>query len=260
MNHCHHRQGSRSHARHPPPRPIISPSACGPCPGRARDQFGDATRAPLDPIEAVEKLSELGAWGITFHDDDLIPFGSDAATRDKILGDFRAALDRTGMTIEMVTTNLFTHPGVQGRRPDLATTARSAASRCARCCATSIWPPSSAPKTFVMWGGREGSEYDGSKDLERRLRPLPRRRRHRRRLHQGAGLRHQDRPGAQAERAARRHPAADRRPRARLHRPARARRHRRPEPGDRARADGRPELHPRHRPGAVGRTSSSTST
>ena len=40
---------------------------------QARDQFGDATRTPLDPIHAVHQLAELGAWGITFHDDDLVP-------------------------------------------------------------------------------------------------------------------------------------------------------------------------------------------
>jgi xylose isomerase len=59
---------------------------------QGRDQFGDASRTALDPVEAVEKLAALGAWGITFHDDDLIPFGSDAATRDRILASFRKAL------------------------------------------------------------------------------------------------------------------------------------------------------------------------
>ena len=43
---------------------------------QARDPFGDATRPPLDPVEAVHRLAELGAYGVTFHDDDLIPFGS----------------------------------------------------------------------------------------------------------------------------------------------------------------------------------------
>ena len=42
---------------------------------QARDPFGDATRPALDPVEAVHKLAELGAYGVTFHDDDLIPFG-----------------------------------------------------------------------------------------------------------------------------------------------------------------------------------------
>ena len=49
---------------------------------QARDTFGEATRAPLDPVEAVEHLAELGAYGVTFHDDDLIPFGTDEAERD----------------------------------------------------------------------------------------------------------------------------------------------------------------------------------
>lgn len=42
----------------------------------AQDQFGSATRAPLDVVEAVNRLSDLGAYGITFHDNDLFPFGS----------------------------------------------------------------------------------------------------------------------------------------------------------------------------------------
>jgi xylose isomerase len=77
---------------------------------QARDPFGDATRPALDPIEAVHKLSELGAYGVTFHDDDLVPFGSDAQSRDGIIAAFKKALDETGMVVPMVTTNLFTHP------------------------------------------------------------------------------------------------------------------------------------------------------
>ncbi len=57
---------------------------------QGRDPFGDATRPALDPIEAIEKLAEAGAWGVTFHDDDLIPFGSDAATRDKLIAGVQA--------------------------------------------------------------------------------------------------------------------------------------------------------------------------
>ena len=81
----------------------------------------------------MHRLAELGAYGVTFHDDDLIPFGSDDADarRDHIKR-FRAALDETGLVVPMVTTNLFTHPvfkdgGVHQQRPR-----RSAASRCAR--------------------------------------------------------------------------------------------------------------------------------
>src|ERR1700712_1114581 len=128
------------------------------------DQFGGATRAPLDPIEAVEKLSELGAWGITFHDDDLIPFGSDVATRDKILSDFRAALARTGMTVPMVTTNLFSHPVFKDG--GLTSNDRGVRRFALRKVLRNVdLAAELGAETFVMWGGREGSEYDGSKDL-----------------------------------------------------------------------------------------------
>src|SRR5690625_3226027 len=76
----------------------------------ARDQFGDASRAPLDPIEAVHKLAELGVWGMTFHDDDLVPFGSDDSTRRGIIDSLKKALEETGLVIPTITTNLFTHP------------------------------------------------------------------------------------------------------------------------------------------------------
>ncbi|MGA8048141.1 MAG: xylose isomerase, partial [Dermatophilaceae bacterium] len=76
----------------------------------ARDQFGDASRPPLDPVEAVHRLAELGAWGLTFHDDDLIPFGASDAEREDILSRFIPALRDTGLVVPMVTTNTFSHP------------------------------------------------------------------------------------------------------------------------------------------------------
>src|SRR3954452_5621949 len=76
----------------------------------ARDPFGDATRPPLDPVESVHRLAELGAHGVTFHDDDLIPFGTDDPTREKLISRFTDALAETGMAVPMMTTNLFTHP------------------------------------------------------------------------------------------------------------------------------------------------------
>src|SRR5215210_6482736 len=76
----------------------------------ARDPFGEATRPALDPVETVHRLSDLGAYGVTFHDDDLIPFGSSAAEREQHIKRFRAALDETGMAVPMATTNLFTQP------------------------------------------------------------------------------------------------------------------------------------------------------
>ena len=78
---------------------------------QARDPFGDATRPPLDPVEAVHRLAELGAYGVTFHDDDLIPFGSDDADPGRASSPASSkALDETGLVVPMVTTNLFTHP------------------------------------------------------------------------------------------------------------------------------------------------------
>ena len=77
---------------------------------QARDPFGDPTRAPLDPVESVHRLADLGAYGVTMHDDDLIPFGSDDQVRSEHVERFRKALDETGLVVPMLTTNLFTHP------------------------------------------------------------------------------------------------------------------------------------------------------
>ena len=76
----------------------------------ARDPFGEATRPAIDPVESVEKLAEMGAYGVTFHDDDLIPFGTGDAERTKIIERFKQALADTGLVVPMATTNLFTHP------------------------------------------------------------------------------------------------------------------------------------------------------
>ena len=134
----------------------------------ARDPFGDATRAELDPVEAVHKLAELGAYGITFHDDDLIPFGSDTQARDAAIARFRKALDETGMVVPMVTTNLFTHPvfkdgGFTSNDRDVRRYALRKVLRNMDLAAEL------GAKTFVLWGGREGSEYDVAKDVQAAL-------------------------------------------------------------------------------------------
>src|SRR3954451_16990680 len=77
---------------------------------QARDLFGEATRPVLAAVEAVHKLAELGAYGITFHDDDLIPPGSSSSERARIIDEFKAALTETGLVVPMVTTNLFGDP------------------------------------------------------------------------------------------------------------------------------------------------------
>jgi xylose isomerase len=135
---------------------------------QARDPFGDATRAPLDPIEAVHKLSDLGAYGITFHDDDLVPFGSDANTRDGIIANFRKALDETGIKVPMVTTNLFTHPVFKdgGFTSNDRSVRRYALRKVMR---NMDLAAELGAQTFVLWGGREGSEYDVAKDVQAAL-------------------------------------------------------------------------------------------
>lgn len=131
---------------------------------QAQDPFGAATRTPLDPVEAVHKLAELGAWGITLHDDDLVPFGSDDSTRDAILKRFRGALEETGLVVPMITTNMFTHPIFK----EGALTANDREVRrfgLRKALRNVDLAAELGAETFVMWGGREGSEYDASKDL-----------------------------------------------------------------------------------------------
>jgi xylose isomerase len=130
-----------------------------------RDPFGDATRVPLDPVESVHRLAELGAAGVTFHDNDLIPFGSSDADRAKLVQRFREALDATGMTVPMATTNLFTHPVFK----DGAFTAndrdvrRFALRKVMRNIDLAV---ELGARTYVCWGGREGAETDAGKDLQ----------------------------------------------------------------------------------------------
>lgn len=129
-----------------------------------QDQFGAATRAPRNPADDVRKLAELGAWGFTFHDDDVVPFGSDDATRTKLLTEIKDAAQETGMTIEMVTTNLFSHPVFKDG--GVTSNDRSVRRFALRKVLRNIdLTAELGAKTFVMWGGREGSEYDGAKDL-----------------------------------------------------------------------------------------------
>lgn len=131
---------------------------------QGRDPFGDATRRALDPVETVQRLSELGAHGVTFHDDDLIPFGSSDAERESHIKRFRQALDATGMKVPMATTNLFTHPVFK----DGAFTAndrevrRYALRKTIRNIDLAV---ELGAETYVAWGGREGAESGAAKDV-----------------------------------------------------------------------------------------------
>jgi xylose isomerase len=131
---------------------------------QGRDPFGDATRRALDPVETVQRLSELGAHGVTFHDDDLIPFGSSDTERESHIKRFRQALDATGMKVPMATTNLFTHPVFK----DGAFTAndrdvrRYALRKTIRNIDLAV---ELGAETYVAWGGREGAESGAAKDV-----------------------------------------------------------------------------------------------
>jgi xylose isomerase len=127
-----------------------------------RDPFGEPTRAPRDPVESVERLAELGAYGISLHDNDLVPYGTPQAERDRLVGRFSEALQRTGMMVTMATTNLFTHPAFK----DGAFTSndravrRAAISKAMR--GIDLGAELGAP-TYVFWGGREGAESAATK-------------------------------------------------------------------------------------------------
>ncbi|HWF83037.1 MAG TPA: xylose isomerase, partial [Streptosporangiaceae bacterium] len=134
----------------------------------ARDQFGDPTRAPLDPVEAVRELARLGAYGVTFHDDDVIPFGSDIAGRRLHIERFTAALKETGLKVPMVTTNLFSHPVFKDG--GFTSNSRSVRRFALRKVMRNIdLAAELGAQTYVMWGGHEGSEYDSAKDVRAAL-------------------------------------------------------------------------------------------
>ena len=131
---------------------------------QARDPFGDPTRAPLDPVESVHRLAELGAYGVTFHDDDLVPFGSGDAERRRHIDRFKAALAETGLVVPMMTTNLFTHPVFKdgGFTSNDRSVRRYAVRKVMR---NMELAAELGATTYVFWGGREGTEVDAAKDV-----------------------------------------------------------------------------------------------
>lgn len=134
----------------------------------ARDPFGDATREPLDPVESVHRLAELGAAGVSFHDDDLIPFGSDDASRREHISRFKRALEQTGLVVPMVTTNLFTHPVFKdGAFTSNDRSVRRFAMR--KVLRNLDLAAELGAGTYVFWGGREGAETDSGKDVRAAL-------------------------------------------------------------------------------------------
>ncbi len=132
------------------------------------DPFGGPTRPALDVVEAVTKLAEYGAYGLTFHDDDLFAFGSTDAARQTEIDRLKQSLSDTGLVVPMVTTNLFSAPVFKdgGFTSNDRAVRRFALRKVLR---NIDLAAELGAKTFVMWGGREGAEYDSAKDIRAAL-------------------------------------------------------------------------------------------
>ena len=122
----------------------------------AQDQFGSATRKDLDYVEAVEKLASLGAYGMTLHDNDLFPFDASEADRRHHIDRLKGALDRTGLKMPMITTNLFSHPVFKdgGFTSNDREVRRFALRKVLK---NVDLAAELGAETFVRWGGREGA-------------------------------------------------------------------------------------------------------
>jgi len=128
-----------------------------------RDPFGEPVRKPCTPVELVHLLAEVGAYGVNFHDNDLVPFEATPAERDQIVRDFKKALADTGLVVPMATTNLFGHPIFK----DGAFTANDprvrkfALQKTMQAIELGV---ELGAKIYVFWGGREGVDSDATKD------------------------------------------------------------------------------------------------
>jgi len=127
------------------------------------DPFGPRVRPHLEPTHLVRKLAECGAWGVNLHDNDLVPFDASAAERDRIVGEFKAVLEDSGMVVPMATTNLFSHPvfkdgAFSANDPEVRAFALQKTLN-----AIDLGVELGA-EIFVFWGGREGTEADACRD------------------------------------------------------------------------------------------------
>jgi xylose isomerase len=127
------------------------------------DPFGDAVRPAIAPTRIVEKLAELGAYGVNLHDNDLVPRDATATERDRIVRDFKHALDATGIKVPMATTNLFGDPVFRDGAftSNDAKVRRYALQKTMRAMDLGI---ELGAEMYVFWGGREGVETNASKD------------------------------------------------------------------------------------------------
>ena len=130
---------------------------------RGRDPFGDFVRPALEPVKSVKRLSQLGAWGINLHDNDLVPIDATPAERNRIVHEFKQALNDYGMVVPMATTNLFFHPVFKdGAFTSVDPTIRAYALQ-KTMHAIDLGVELGA-NTYVFWGGREGVDSEASKD------------------------------------------------------------------------------------------------
>ena len=127
---------------------------------RGRDPFGDAVRPTLTPVEAVRMLGEIGAYGVNFHDNDLVPIDASQAQRDQTVNEFRRACEEHKIAVPMATVNLFYDPVFR----DGAFTANDKSVRdyaLQKTMRAMDLGAECGAKIFVLWGGREGVETDG---------------------------------------------------------------------------------------------------
>lgn len=128
-----------------------------------RDPFGGPVREPISPVEIVYMLSEVGAYGLNLHDNDLVPIEASMAEQDKIVKEFKKALDDTGLMVPMATTNLFGDPAFK----DGAFTSndpRVRAYAIQKTMRSMDLGVELGAQVYVFWGGREGTETDATKD------------------------------------------------------------------------------------------------
>jgi xylose isomerase len=128
-----------------------------------RDPFGGPTREPVDPVDSVKGLAERGAWGVSLHDDDLVPWGSSAGERNRIVARFKAALEETGMGVGMATTNLFGHPAFKDGA-FVSNDRRVRRAAIGKAMRSIDLGAELGAEVYVCWGGREGTEAGIAKD------------------------------------------------------------------------------------------------
>ena len=128
-----------------------------------RDPFGDPVRPAISPNRIVEKLGELGVYGVNLHDNDLVPRDASAADRDRIVREFKAVLDKSGVKVPMATTNLFGDPVF--RDGAFTSNDRQVRAYALQKTMRSIdLGVELGASTYVFWGGREGVETNAAKD------------------------------------------------------------------------------------------------